>query len=209
MPSTLLQSTLLRATVLTSFLLMAGGAPLLAQHGHGPDAPGIQTYLVEGLRVDPASPPPGSAVGRAGAVLPGGGYLHVVHGKPYKRGRVVFGGVVAYDQVWATGAHQASELATTAPLIVGGTRIEPGVYSLFTTPGRERWTLHLNRGVGMHLADEYDPALDVATVSAEATTSSEVTEALVLEFVPRTGGVWLRVRWDQTVVDFPITTPTY
>jgi hypothetical protein len=192
---------------LALFLLFAPSA--VAQHGHGADVPGIETFLVEGLRVDPASPPPGSGVGRAGASLPGGGYLHVVYGKPYKRGRVVFGGLVAYDQIWATGAHQSTELAITVPVMLGSTRIEPGVYSLFTTPGRERWTLHLNRGVGMHLADEYDPALDVATASAEPRSVSEVSEGLVLEFVPEVGGVVLRIRWDRTVVDFSITTPTY
>ena len=149
-------------------------------------------------------------MGRAGAVLPGGsGYLHVVHGKPYARGRTVFGGLVAWDRIWATGAHQSSELATTVPLLVGETRVEPGVYSLFTTPGQEQWTLHLNAQLGMHLADDYDPELDVATITAEPGRSEQVTEGLVLEFVPRPGGVFLRLRWDRTVVDFPITTPTY
>ena len=36
-----------------------------------------QTFRVDGLRIDASDPPPGSAVGRAGARLPGGGYLHV------------------------------------------------------------------------------------------------------------------------------------
>ncbi len=164
----------------------------------------VETFLVEGLRVDPADPPPGSAVGRAGARLPGGGYLHVVYGKPYARGRQIFGGLVGWDQVWATGAHRATELVVTVPVTVGGEALEAGVYSLFTTPHPDRWTLHLNTALGMHLADEYDPALDVLTVDLGPETLAEPLPAFTIDFVPAADGADLRIRWDRTGVSVPV-----
>ena len=185
-------------------LLVAAFTPKAsAQHDHAAGGE-TETFLVEGLRIDADSPPPGSAVGRAGARLVGGGYLHVVYGKPYRRGRQVFGGLVAYNQVWATGAHRATELVVTVPVTVGGEPLEPGVYSLFTTPGPDRWTLHLNTALGMHLADEYDPALDVVTVDLTPETLDEPVEAFTIDFVPAEGGVDLRIRWDRTSVAVPI-----
>ncbi len=169
-----------------------------------PDISDVTTFLVEGLRVDAEAPPPGSAVGRAGARLPGGGYLHVVYGRPYARGRQIFGGLVGWGAVWATGAHQATELVVTAPVTVGGVALEPGVYSLFTTPRPDRWTLHLNRALGMHLADEYDAALDVLTADAAPEALGEPVPALTLDFVPAGDGADLRIRWDRTSVRFPV-----
>ena len=189
---------------LVCVLLSLWASGLAAQH-HGAHGSGkIETFLVEGLRIDPESPPRGSAVGRAGVKLADGGYLHVVYGKPYARGRQIFGGLVAFDQVWATGAHQSSELASTVPFSIDDQRLEPGVYSLFTTPGKTLWKLHLNSALGMHLADEYAPELDVLVAEATPQRLEEPSPALVIEFV-ESQGLWLRIRWHDTAVDFPIT----
>lgn len=192
-------------------------APLAAQsHTHPvPPSRGAATvdadsvaevFRVDGLRVDVAAPPPGSGVARASVVWADGGYATVVYGRPYARGRAIFGGLVAWDTVWAAGAHRSTELWTTVPLAVGpapGVRLAPGGYSLFVTP-REGglWTLHLNRALGMHLADDYDPALDVATVDVAAVRLEAPSEALTYAFAPHGDG--LSLRWAGTEVMLPM-----
>lgn len=161
-----------------------------------------ETFVVDGLRVDAANPPAGSGVGRAGLRYGDGGYVSVVHGKPYARGRQVFGGLVGYDAVWTAGAHRATELVTTVPLVVGGTRLEPGAYGLFVTPRADRWTLHVNRALGMHLADEYDPALDVATVDVAPGAPDAPVEGLTWAFAD--DGSALVLSWDRARAAFPI-----
>lgn len=192
--------------------LTALSVPVAAQTGHDhaggrPTAPAAppetRTFLVEGLRVDPENPPSGSAVARAGARF-GGIYAHVVYGRPYTRGRVIFGGVVPFDTVWATGAHQATEILFTAPVRFGGRRLDAGAYSLFTTPGRATWSVHLNAALGMHLADEYSAPRDVLTVDVAAETLDAAVPALTLDFVPAGDGVDLRIRWDRTGIRVPI-----
>ncbi|MEM1115394.1 MAG: DUF2911 domain-containing protein [Bacteroidota bacterium] len=191
---------------LAAFALPASGQHHGGHSGsHSEAAPGVaEAFVVDGLRVDEAAPPPGSGVGRAGLRFDDGGYVSVVYGKPYKRGRTVFGGLVGYDLVWATGAHQSTELWTTVPLTVGSTRIEPGGYSLFTTPGADGWTIHLNRRLGMHLADEYDPEEDVAVVEAAPAALPEAVEALTYTFVTE-DSLGLRIAWDRTAVTLPFT----
>lgn len=188
-------------------VLAASGAS--AQHDHAAPVSGggpmavAETFVVTGLRVDDADPPPGSGVGLAGLRFADGGYVSVVHGKPYARGRVLWGGLVAWDSVWAAGAHRATEMVTTVPLMVGGTRVEPGAYSLFVAPrDGEPWTLHVNRGLGAHLADEYDASDDLATVDAAPDTLAEVVGGLTWSFSD--DGRALILSWGDTSVAFPI-----
>ena len=192
--------------VLAALLLLAGTAS--AQHDHSaPDASGdphavAEAFVVTGLRVDTEAPPPGSAVGRAGLRFADGGYVSVVHGKPYARGRQVWGGLVAFNTPWVAGAHRATELLTTVPLTVGGTRLEPGAYSLFVTPQHNAWTLHVNRALGMHLADEYDAAEDVARVDAVPLVGIAPVDGLTWSF--REDGSALTLAWDRLSTDFAI-----
>ena len=192
----------MRPVVLAALVALA--APAAAQHhGASHGAPGVaEAFVVDGLRVDEAAPPPGSAVGRAGLRFADGGYVSVVYGKPYARGRQIYGGVVGYGGVWVAGAHRATELATTVPLVVGGVRVEPGVYALFVTPRPHGWTLHVNAAPGQHLADEYDAAADVATVAAVPDVLAEPAEALAWSFAD--DGAALRLAWGPLAALFPI-----
>lgn len=185
-------------------LLFALVCPVIA-HAQAPVAADAETFVVTGLRIDESDPPPGSAVGRAGATLDDGTYLHVVHGKPYARGRKVFGGLVGYDQIWSTGAHMATELVVTDFVTVGGQTLAPGVYALFTTPREnEPWTLHLNSHPGQHLADEYDSALDVVVAEMTRYEADSYEQSLVYDFMPVEGGVDLRIRWAGVDVRVPV-----
>lgn len=192
----------MRAVLFAALAVFAPQA-VAQHHGGSSHSPGVaETFVVDGLRVDEADPPPGSAVGRAGLRYADGGYLAVVYGKPYARGRQVFGGLVGFGQVWAAGAHRATELFTTVPLVIGGTRVEPGAYSLFLTPEPGAWTLHVNRALGMHLADEYDPSRDVATVAVAPATLAAPLDALAWSFAD--DGRALRLAWADRSADFPI-----
>jgi len=91
----------------------------------------------------------------------------------------------------------------TVALDVGGVRIGPGVYALFVTPRADRWTLHVNRRPGQHLADEYDPADDVATVDAVPATLDEPVEALTWSFAA--DGASLTLAWGDASATFPVT----
>ena len=190
--------------VLFAAALVALAPPAEAQH-HGGSSPSpevAETFVVDGLRVDAADPPPGSAVGRGGLRYADGGYVAVVYGKPYVRGRQVYGGLVGYGAVWVAGAHRATEMVTTVPLVIGGTRVEPGAYSLFVTPEPDAWTLHVNRALGTHLADEYDASLDVATVAVAPEVIDPPVEALTWSFAA--DGSALALAWGPLVADFPL-----
>ena len=56
--------------------------------------------------------------------------------------------VVAGLLVWRTGANAATTMVTSGDLVVGGTRVPAGTYTLYTVPGPEAWQLIINRQTG-------------------------------------------------------------
>src|ERR1700675_4332927 len=62
--------------------------------------------------------------------------ITITYGRPYMKGRKIFGGLESYDKVWRTGADEATTLETTADLQIGSLKVPKGTYALFTIPGQ-------------------------------------------------------------------------
>src|SRR5690242_11166359 len=61
-------------------------------------------------------------------------YVKITYCQPRKRGREVFGKLVPFGDVWRTGANEATEITLTRDLMVNGTLLLAGTYSMFTIP---------------------------------------------------------------------------
>lgn len=94
----------------------------------------------------------------------GSNHVHIRYGSPGVRDRVIWGGLVAYNEVWSTGAHMATTVQFSAAVSINGVSIPAGKYGLFTIPNKEKWVLILNKNWNQHLADEYTPKDDVARI---------------------------------------------
>src|SRR3990167_5853083 len=91
----------------------------------------------------------------------GNNHLHIDYGSPSVRGRNIWNGLVAYDQVWATGAHKATWIEFSEDVKINSQLIPKGKYGFFTIPNKKEWTIILNKDWDMHLADDYTPKNDV------------------------------------------------
>src|SRR5690606_27123000 len=60
--------------------------------------------------------------------------LEVFYNRPSKKGRDVFGGIVPLNEVWRTGANEATTFETNKPLDVNGYPLPAGKYTLWTVP---------------------------------------------------------------------------
>jgi hypothetical protein len=100
----------------------------------------------------------------------GGAGLTINYGSPGVRGRVIWNGLVSYDQVWVSGSHWATAFTTDKPLRIAEVDVPAGTYALFTIPGKEEWVMIVNKVYDQHLAEEYTEDQDVvrATVTPEA-----------------------------------------
>ncbi|MBX2912112.1 MAG: DUF2911 domain-containing protein [Cyclobacteriaceae bacterium] len=95
----------------------------------------------------------------------GGANFTVNYYSPATRGRMIWGGLVAYDNVWVTGAHKATSIEFDKDIKIGGTMVPSGKYAFFTIPGKNLWTIIINKNWNQHLADDYSQAEDVVRLA--------------------------------------------
>jgi hypothetical protein len=141
------------------------------------------------------------AAGQIGAAK-----IQVNYYSPAVRGRIVWGGLVPYDQVWVTGAHMATNLLFDQTLTVGGQSVPAGKYAFFTIPGQEEWTVIINRNWEQHLADKYDPKDDIVRVKVKPETLGQNQERLRYEVnaVSENAGE-IVVSWEKQRIMLPVS----
>lgn len=135
----------------------------------------------------------------------GNNHIHIDYGSPSKRGRMIFGGLVGYGTVWATGAHKATTISFDENVIINKIEISAGKYGLFTIPAEEAWTIIISKDWDMHLADDYNQANDLVRVMAPVQRLDDVTESLTFEVKEiNDQKAQVNIKWDQTAVTFAI-----
>src|SRR5687767_10963204 len=66
----------------------------------------------------------------------GGKTVKVCYGRPSTRGRKMIGGEnVPFGKLWRTGANEPTVFFTPVALTIGGVKVPPGKYSLYSVPG--------------------------------------------------------------------------
>jgi len=130
------------------------------------------------------------------------GNVTITYGRPYKKGRDIFGGLVPYDQVWRTGADEATQVTFKKNANFGGKPIKAGTYTLFTIPGKSEWTIILNSKLGQWGAFSYDQvkSQDVLKTTVPANHSIAPVE----QFTILLPDGQLMMQWDQTTVMVPV-----
>lgn len=135
----------------------------------------------------------------------------VTYGRPAARDRVLFGGEGALapnGQIWRAGSDEATTISFSSDVQLEGVHVHAGTYSLFTTPGPDRWKIHLNEVVNQWGAYQYDASKDVVVVEVTPTTGSHV-ERLTYTFpeVSADAGV-LELAWGTMRVPVRISVDT-
>jgi hypothetical protein len=135
--------------------------------------------------------------------------ITIRYARPSKRGRVIFGEIVPWDTVWRTGANDATVLTTDRDLVIGGTVVPAGSYTLFTIPTRSHTRLIINRETmrnGQPLAGtDYDASKDFARIAMTTKPLATPVQQFTIEITPRgTREGILRLAWDQREMTVPI-----
>jgi len=108
----------------------------------------------------------------------GDAHIHIDYSSPGVRNRIIFGGLVGYNNVWQAGAHRATWIETNKDLIVDGNILPAGKYGFFTIPSKEDWTIMINENWDQHGKDDYDEKDDVLRLKVKPILSEEITEHL-------------------------------
>lgn len=134
-----------------------------------------------------------------------GTYIKVVYGQPYRNGRTIFGDWEPYNQIWRTGANEATEITFTEPIFMGDEVIEEGTYALFTIPNESNWTIILNSELGQWGAFEYDENRDYHRFEVPVSNLESPVEAFTITFSDvNLSMTTMSLSWDLVRVDIPM-----
>ena len=125
--------------------------------------------------------------------------IKVTYGRPYKKGREIFGVLEKYGKVWRTGADEATEITFRKDGNFGGRPVKEGSYSLYTIPNQNEWTIILNKQTGQS-GKTYDKSQDLLRVQVPAKKLDQPIEQLTIRFEEKN----MIIEWDRTQVAVPL-----
>ena len=154
----------------------------------------------------------------------GGKWIVVNYSRPTLKGRTnIFGSGAEYGKavmagapVWRAGANATTTITTQVPLLVGGKRLEPGIYNVLVDLKPAAWTLILstqerqpsfdpNDKVRLSGANNYDPKFDVARVAMEMDDVDQKLEEFTITFLAVSDrNLLLAIAWENTIACAPI-----
>ena len=159
-------------------ILAMSASPSKAQFGMG------------GQRMSPAA--------KAECKFADGKTVHVDYSSPRMRGRKIFGELVPYGEVWRAGANAATSFVMDTDLVVGGTRVPAGSYTLFALPKENEWTLVISKATGEWGIPYPGEAQDLARVPMKVSKLPAPVEAFTIAFDNEGGGCTMRLDWETT-----------
>jgi hypothetical protein len=134
-----------------------------------------------------------------------GNRVTIVYGRPYTKdpksaeNRKIWGGLVPYGKVWRTGADEATLLITQKPIVMDGTTIPAGAYTLFTLPAEDGTAkLIVNKQLGQW-GLQHDEKQDLARIDLKKEAPEKPADQFTMAIVKNpSGGGLLKLTWETT-----------
>jgi hypothetical protein len=93
--------------------------------------------------------------------------ISISYGRPSVREGAIWGEHVPFDEIWRTGANEATTVTFSDDVKVEGRKLAAGTYALFTIPGQEEWIVAFNRVAEQWGTSGYDSTQDVLRVAVK------------------------------------------
>lgn len=136
--------------------------------------------------------------------------LAVFYSRPYKRGRLIFGGLVPFDRLWRTGANEATVFSTDEDIHINDKLLQSGRYQLLTIPHKDHWTIIFNSdipgwGINLQTNEVYhNKRADVLITDVPVQKLKTTTEQFTIAMAEADAKLNLYFEWDDTQVIVPI-----
>lgn len=130
--------------------------------------------------------------------------ISVDYGSPSMRGRKIMGGLVPWNEVWRTGANEATGFKTDVDLVMGAVTIPKGSYTLYTLPSEAQWKLIINKQTGQW-GTEYHGDRDLARIDLTRKTLDTPVEQFTISFDKDGDGGVMKLTWETTELSITFT----
>jgi hypothetical protein len=138
--------------------------------------------------------PPASAT----CDLGGGKTVKTDYSSPRMKGRKIYGDLVPFGQVWRTGANDATTFVASADVVVGGTTVPAGSYTLFTVPDTSGWKLIINKTTGEWGIPYKYESDEIARINMKVSKLPSPVEDFTIAYDKSANGCTLHIDWETT-----------
>jgi hypothetical protein len=125
----------------------------------------------------------------------------VIYSRPQKNGRVIFGDIVKYNEIWRMGANESTEVEFYRDVTIGTKKLPKGRYSLFCIPQAGLWTIVVNSALNTCGTFSYEQTKDIMRMDVAVSKLDLPVEFYTMVF-DSSGN--LIVIWDNVKVVIPI-----
>ena len=131
--------------------------------------------------------------------------ITISYDRPVARGRELFGGIVAFGEIWNPGANDGTKISVSQPVTINGMSLPAGDYSIWAIPDPEEWTVIFNRAADVY-HEPYPGEEHEALRLTVAPQTGQHMETLVFYFpAVEKKDAELRLHWGETIVPLQIT----
>ncbi len=132
------------------------------------------------------------------------------YSRPSMRGRVIFGGLEPYGELWRLGANANTKITFSTDVTIGGNEVKAGTYAIFATPNETSWNVvFYNDASNWGTPQKWDDSKVVAMVTAEIYPMPVKIETFTMTFDDLTNSsAVLGMLWESVYVGVKIEVPT-
>lgn len=134
----------------------------------------------------------------------------VDYNRPSAKGRIIFGDLVPFGELWRTGANANSTVSFSEDVIINGATVKKGKYALFTTPKADMWEVIFYTDTDNWGTPEVWDANKVAVlVNVDPVALNNAVESLTISIGNLTNdSATIDIAWEKTMVSVKFEVPT-
>ena len=144
---------------------------------------------------------------RTTSVVVGRCRISIRYSSPGVKGREIWGKLVPYNMIWATGANHATAITFNQPVKIDGKKVPAGTYALFTIPRKSDWVVILNKDADQHLTDDYSKKEDVMRFTVPSNQLPAAVQRLTYRILQNDeSSAEIRMEWENRSFGFLVYT---
>ncbi len=130
----------------------------------------------------------------------------ISYNRPSKKGRVIFGNLVPFGDLWRTGANANTTITASTPFTIAKKQINAGTYAIFTIPNKEYWEIILySDHNGWGTPEKIDESKIVLKTKINTKHLTSAVESFSINFTDlNSNKANLNLEWENTRVTIPI-----
>ncbi len=137
----------------------------------------------------------------------GNNTVTINYGSPRVKGRTIWGELVPYNEVWRTGANEATTISFSQDVMINGQLLKKDTYAFFTLPTPADWSIIFNLDEKQWGAFKYNEKDDALRFNVTPVMTDSLVENLTFNVTPNATGDGgnIRLSWEKLNVEFGFT----